>query len=85
MRELLDTNIVIELWKNNPQIIEHLDFLATDGLVISVITQAELIAGALNKADLRKILQNLRLLEVLPLEPAIGVLANELLIMHTLS
>ncbi|WP_375418463.1 type II toxin-antitoxin system VapC family toxin [uncultured Hymenobacter sp.] len=85
MRVLVDTNIIIELWRNNPQIIERLRSLVPDGIIISATTQAELIVGALNKADLRKILQNLRLLEILPLESAIGVLANELLTTHTLS
>ena len=85
MSVLLDTNIVIELWKNNPQMTMHLDALAPAGILISATTQAELIAGALNKADLRMILQNLRLLEILPLEPAIGALAIELLTAHTLS
>lgn len=85
MRALVDTNIIIELWKNNPQIVEHLHGLAPDGIIISATTQAELIVGALNKADLRKILQNLRLLEVLPLEQIIGEAANRLLATYTLS
>lgn len=85
MSVLLDTNIVIELWKNNPQIAAHLDVLAPTGVLISATTQAELIAGALNKADLRMILRSLRLLENLPLEPVIGALAIELLTTYTLS
>ncbi len=85
MGVLLDTNIVIELWKNNPQTTTHLNSLAPSGIFISVTTQAELIVGALNRADLRMILQNLRLLEILPLEPAIGTLAIELLTAYTLS
>ena len=49
---LCDTNILIEFYKNNPQITEELRRIGPNCLAISAITQAELYFGALNKAEL---------------------------------
>ena len=85
MRALLDTNIIIELWENHPQLTKNLTVFMPAGFIISAVTAAELLIGALNKADLQKIRQELQLLEVLPLEPAVGELANKLLATYVLS
>ena len=52
---LCDTNILIEFYKNNPQITEELRRIGPNRLAISAITQAELYFGALNKAELQRI------------------------------
>jgi predicted nucleic acid-binding protein len=39
---LCDTNILIEFYKNNPQITQELRQLGLNQLTISVVTQAEL-------------------------------------------
>ncbi len=85
MRTLLDTNIVIEFWKQNPQVQQNLTALQESGFIISAITEAELIVGALNKDELRKIHRDMLLLEILPLEPPIGQVAVSLLSAYTLS
>ena len=56
-----------------------------EDLFISVVTEAELLAGARDKPDLRTIQRDLELLNILPLEPTIGKRAIELLTAHTLS
>ncbi|MEI3651701.1 MAG: hypothetical protein V6D39_17345 [Dolichospermum lemmermannii FEM_B0920] len=47
---LCDTNILIEFYKNNFQIISELRFVGLNQLAISTITQAELYYGAINIA-----------------------------------
>ena len=56
---LCDTNILIEFYKNNPQITAELRQIGLSNLAVSVITVAELYYGALNKAELRDIKKNL--------------------------
>ena len=52
---LIDTNIIIEFYKNNALVIEELRTIGINNLAISVITQAELYYGAFNKSELLKI------------------------------
>lgn len=59
---LCDTNILIEFYKNTPQIVQELHHIGPNQLAVSPITQAELYFGALNKAELKKIKQHLSLL-----------------------
>ncbi len=56
---LCDTNILIEFYKNNSQILQELHHIGQYNLAISAITQAELYFGALNKAELEKIRHHL--------------------------
>lgn len=68
---LCDTNILIEFYKNNPQIVRELRQTGKDQLAISSITQAELYFGALNKAGLQKIKKHLSSLRQYPIYIAI--------------
>lgn len=52
---LCDTNILIELYKNNSQVIRELNRIGVNKLAISIITQSELYYGAINKTELNKI------------------------------
>ena len=69
---LCDTNILIEFYKNNPQIVQELRHIGPNQLAVSHVTQAELYFGALNKAELKKIRQHLSLLSPFPLEVSIS-------------
>lgn len=82
---LLDTNVVIEFWKRNPTIHTNLLAFRPDELVISIVTEAELLVGARDTQDLRLIQRDLLLLRILPLEPSIGQLMRDLLSTYTLS
>ena len=62
---LCDTDILIELYKNNPVIISELRKIGSKQIAISSITQAELYYGALNKQELLKIKKHLSQLEIL--------------------
>ncbi|WP_228019702.1 type II toxin-antitoxin system VapC family toxin [Sphaerospermopsis sp. LEGE 08334] len=69
---LCDTNIIIEFYKNNSQVISELSFLGINQLAISSITQAELYYGAINNVELRKIKNHLKLLHIIPIDVMIS-------------
>ena len=61
---ILDTNILIELIRENPQVIEHLRKVGTKRCCISVISVQELLFGAYN-APLRYQEQELARIQVI--------------------
>lgn len=63
---LSDTNIIIEFYKNNSNVVKELRIIGVNNLAISVITQAELYFGAFNKSELFKIKKHLALINILP-------------------
>ncbi|MGI0479256.1 type II toxin-antitoxin system VapC family toxin [Geminocystis sp. CENA526] len=65
---LCDTNILIELYKNNPQVIGELNQIGVKKLAISIITQSELYYGAIKKAELNKIKKHLTSIRILPID-----------------
>ncbi|MBS3026083.1 MAG: type II toxin-antitoxin system VapC family toxin [Dolichospermum sp. DET50] len=65
---LCDTNILIEFYKNNFQIISELRFVGLNQLAISTITQAELYYGAINNVELKKIKKHLQLIHIFPVD-----------------
>ena len=69
---LCDTNIIVEFYKNTSEIIEELRHIGQQQLAISAITHAELYFGAINKTELKKIKQHLKLLNLIPLDDAIS-------------
>jgi len=69
---LCDTNILIEFYKNNPQIVQSLQLIGVHQIAISAITQAELYFGARNKTELRTIKRHLSLLHAFPIDPTIS-------------
>lgn len=82
---LCDTNILIEFYNNNQQVIETLRAIGRENLSISVITQAELYYGALNKRELQKIKKHLALLHLYPIDSSISDLFEELMETYVLS
>ena len=69
---LCDTNILIEFYKNNPQVTQSLREIGQDQLAISIVTQAELYYGALNKTELQQIKRHLSLLYCFPVNTDIS-------------
>lgn len=69
---LCDTNILIEFYKNQPQITSQLKTIGVDNLAISIITEAELYYGALNKQELQRISKHLNYINILPVSEAIS-------------
>jgi tRNA(fMet)-specific endonuclease VapC len=69
---LCDTNILIELYKNNLVVISELRKNGAKQIAISIITQAELCYGALNKQELQRIKKHLSQLEILAVDVTIS-------------
>ena len=82
---LCDTNILIELLKNNSLIIDKLKSIGEDRISVSMVTAGELIFGALNKSELVKIIKLIELTNVLPVNEAISSISIDLLKKYTLS
>lgn len=52
---LADTNIIIEVLKNNKKIVEKIKTIGIENFAVSCITVMELFYGALNKNELKEI------------------------------
>ncbi len=82
---LLDTNILIEFYKDNQTVRGVLETQGVSNLAISVITAGELYFGARDKREMRKIEKHLSLLEQIPLDAEITDLFLKLLCEYALS
>ena len=51
---LLDTNILIEMYKGNEVIIHRIKMIGQNNIAISDVTSAELLFGARNKDELNE-------------------------------
>lgn len=80
---LCDTNILIEFYKNNPQIAAELRQIGFEDIAISVVTQAELYFGALNRKELDEIRRHLSLISQLPVSE--GISRQFIMLMETYS
>ena len=75
---LLDTNILIEVLKNNEEIVELLNGMQEE-FAISSITQMELYYGAFNKAEIRKLEKFFANFEIIYLNEEIARVATDLI------
>lgn len=82
---LLDTNILIEFYKDNREVRSALETQGASNLAISVITAGELYFGARDKREMRKIEKHLSLIEQIPLDVEITSLFLDLLRQYALS
>jgi predicted nucleic acid-binding protein len=82
---LCDTNILIEFYKGNPEIIQTLRTIGSTNIAVSVITKAELFYGARDKQELAKIERHLGQCHCYGLNPAISSLFIDLMRRYSLS
>ncbi len=82
---LCDTNILIELSKNNTTISKELKLIGSANIAVSAVTAGELIYGALNKAELSKIINALNVIQVIPINELISEKSLDLLKKYSLS
>jgi len=68
---VLDTNVLIEILKNNQQTIKQVESLSPP-LFVSVISAMELIYGALNNKELKKLQQFLSLFTIIQLNEKVS-------------
>ncbi len=82
---LCDTNIFIEIYKGNIDIISAFKKIGQHNMAISYVSCAELLYGARNMKELRAIRKDIDVLTVLPIQTAISTLAVLLVEKYTLS
>ncbi|GHV10433.1 ribonuclease VapC [Bacteroidia bacterium] len=82
---LCDTNIFIELYKSNTDIVTTIKLIKQENIVISDVTRAELFVGALNKRELQILSKDVNQLMILPIQQNISAMAIELLLKYYLS
>jgi len=69
---ILDTNIIIEIFKNNSFIIQKCSELGFENLLISDVTVGEFYAGTLNKREFPKIKKHIERFPVLHINEEIS-------------
>jgi predicted nucleic acid-binding protein len=82
---LCDTNIFIEVYRNNKQIEAILNAIGHSNMVVSDVVLAEVLIGARNKQELQLLRTNLSIYPSLPIHPDISTLAVELVTSYCLS
>lgn len=82
---LCDTNIFIELSKNNHEIIYELKMIGFDRIAVSSISAGEFIFGALDKNEMAKIKKALRSIQILHVNESISEDSIQLLEKYTLA
>jgi predicted nucleic acid-binding protein len=65
---LCDTDVIIGFYRNNPDVISELKRIGQENIDISIITAGELLYGALNKKELRKIKRDLDNLTIINID-----------------
>ena len=74
-----DTDILIESFKNNQEIITSLRSVGFENIALSSITVMELYFGAFNKSELQQIKKHLQLLKTIPVNEQISYKAIDLI------
>ena len=86
MKKLLcDTNILIEVYRNNQAIINTVKQVGQANIAVSDVTCAELLYGARNKSELDVFRKDLDTLTILPILPEISKKAVMLVEQYCLS
>lgn len=75
---LCDTNVMIEFYKGNADVKETFGEIGVPNLAISVITAGELLYGAHDKRELRKLKEHISLIQHLPVDNEISELYLDL-------
>ena len=65
---LCDTDVIIEFYRNNSEIISELKEIGQQNIAVSIVSAGELIFGALNKKELNQIKKDLANLAILDID-----------------
>lgn len=82
---LCDTNIFIEVYKNNKTIISEMEKIGQENVATSQVSAGELVFGALNKKELAAIRSDLQKIIVIPVSNEISQLSFEMMLKFSLS
>ena len=76
---IIDTDVLVEFLRGSAETIKALKAIKPENLAISSITRMELLVGALNNAELRKIEKSLNAIREIPVSEAISTRAVNLI------
>ena len=79
MNILCDTNILVEFYKNNSEVLWHLNEISSRHIAISIVTKSELLYGAKNSQELSLLEQSLSICHCYPIDARISLLFSELM------
>ncbi len=82
---ICDTNVLIELFKNNERIVSEIHKIGLDQLAVSSITTGELLYGARDKQEMVFIQKRLGLIQQIHLDTEISQQYIELMSKYALS
>jgi len=82
---LCDTNIFIEVYRRNFAVRDVLEKIGYENIVVSDVTCAELLYGAINKRELQMIRKDLDKIAVLHIDQSISEMAVDLVEKYCLS
>jgi tRNA(fMet)-specific endonuclease VapC len=82
---LCDTNILIEVYRGNENVVDKLKGIGQENLAISDVTAAELLFGARNKNELKIIKSDINKLIEIPINEEISRMAVHLVEKYSLS
>ena len=82
---LIDTNIIIEIYRSNSYVIETIEEIGQEKIAVSDITCSELFFGARSKKELQIIEKDLSNLTIIPVDMDISKLSVELIKKYGLS
>ena len=82
---ICDTNILIEYFKSNREVIQNMEAFGMNNAAISHVTIAEMYFGAFNKSELSKIKKVLEKFILLPMDENISTLFTEIMHDYSLS
>jgi predicted nucleic acid-binding protein len=82
---LCDTNILIEFYKNNQDIVARLQDIGSNNIAISAVTAGELLFGALNKKEVQAIKKDIEHLVLFHINDLISQKFIELMLQYSKS
>ena len=82
---LCDTNILIDFYKEDAEVIKTLRRIGQQNIAVSIVTAGELLYGALNKKELNRIKNDLDHLKIVHLTPEIGEKFIKLMVEYSMS
>jgi predicted nucleic acid-binding protein len=82
---ICDTDVIIEAFRNNKQVIDELAKIEYNNIAISIITFAELLAGARNKIEFNRIYKQVSTINILEINSHISNIFNKLITDYSLS
>ncbi len=82
---LCDTDVIIEFYRNNSDIISELKNIGQQNIAVSTITAGELIYGAINKKELYQIKKDIKNLTIVDIDKKTCGIFIEIMAKYVLS